>query len=322
MIKLPFIDLQWFGSSEETNRVQMTNATNLSIAQQNLAYQREWNDYQKALNEKLMEREDTAIQRQVADARLAGISPLAAASVGQAQSTGSASVTGQPLNNQFQAQTSQKSRGMESIEKVSAILGLAADTVAKMSSMAQSIQNIRASQQAFDFNELSKEDRLNALKYDASFKGWNLYDFARDALYNHEYGLTRNMGEKERLVRAFLSSDFGKKTVKSLMDPLDPSSSSMDLSTPRNFTMQDLKNLLTDFLSGGKSSESPSSKALNSLSSTSSTITETVDDLLSGVIRQLNPVLYDSTKPKKPGVDTKSRTRGSHGSGPVSKGGR
>lgn len=287
MNNLPFIDLQWFGSSEETNRVQMTNATNMSIAQQNLQYQREWNEYQKALNEKLMEREDTAIQRQVSDARLAGISPLAASNVGQAQSTGSASVTGQPLNNQFQAQTSQKSRGMESIEKVSAILGMASDSVSKMSDMAQSIQNIRANQQTYDFNEASKQDRLNALKYDASFKGWNLYDFARDAMYNQEYGFTRNMSEKERLVRAFLSSENGKKTIKSLMNPLDTGSASMELSTPRNFTIGDLKKLIVSSVLDEDSSRSPASRAVNSLNETAQKVTVMSDNLISGILDSL-----------------------------------
>lgn len=50
--------------------------TGKTIAEKNLEFQRENLDYTKGLNEKLMEREDTAYQRTGADMRAAGISPL------------------------------------------------------------------------------------------------------------------------------------------------------------------------------------------------------------------------------------------------------
>lgn len=57
--------------------VNDTNNTNMQIAQQNLAFQRENLDYQKSLQQKIFDREDSAYQRTVNDMRQAGISPLA-----------------------------------------------------------------------------------------------------------------------------------------------------------------------------------------------------------------------------------------------------
>lgn len=65
----------------------MTNTSNQQMNQQNIALQDKWNyeamkrydeefGYNKALQQQLFEREDTAIQRQVADMAKAGINPL------------------------------------------------------------------------------------------------------------------------------------------------------------------------------------------------------------------------------------------------------
>lgn len=65
----------------------MTNSTNQKMNDQNIAMQDRWNveamkrydeefGYNKALQQQLFEREDTAIQRQVADMAKAGINPL------------------------------------------------------------------------------------------------------------------------------------------------------------------------------------------------------------------------------------------------------
>lgn len=57
--------------------VNDTNSTNMAIAQQNLQFQRENFDYQKALQQQIFQREDSSYQRTVNDMRQAGISPLA-----------------------------------------------------------------------------------------------------------------------------------------------------------------------------------------------------------------------------------------------------
>lgn len=53
-----------------------TNTVNKQIADQNLQFQQETQDYNRALQEKIFEREDTAYQRTAADMAAAGINPL------------------------------------------------------------------------------------------------------------------------------------------------------------------------------------------------------------------------------------------------------
>lgn len=56
--------------------VDKTNQANKDIAEMNLGFQRENLDYQKALQEKIFEREDSSYARTVQDMRNAGLSPL------------------------------------------------------------------------------------------------------------------------------------------------------------------------------------------------------------------------------------------------------
>ena len=79
-----------------------TNATNKAIADQNLAFQRENLDYQKALQQQLFEREDTSYQRTVQDMRAAGLSPLSMQNTNGAGEV----VSTNALNNDYQAQQS------------------------------------------------------------------------------------------------------------------------------------------------------------------------------------------------------------------------
>lgn len=79
-----------------------TNAVNKAIADQNLAFQRENLDYQKALQQQLFEREDTSYQRTVSDMRAAGLSPLSMQNTNGAGEV----VSTQALNNDYQAQQS------------------------------------------------------------------------------------------------------------------------------------------------------------------------------------------------------------------------
>lgn len=86
---------------------KLTNEQNKKIAEQNLAFQREQQDYQKALQQQIFEREDTAHQREIEDLKRAGINPLATAG-GNGANAGSV-VPLTELNNTYQAQTADMS---------------------------------------------------------------------------------------------------------------------------------------------------------------------------------------------------------------------
>lgn len=80
-----------------------TNQANKDVALENLGFQREVQDYQKALQQQIFEREDTAHQREIQDLRAAGINPLATAG-GNGANAGSV-VPLTELNNNYQAQS-------------------------------------------------------------------------------------------------------------------------------------------------------------------------------------------------------------------------
>lgn len=231
------VDLQWFGDSGETKRTTQTNMTNRMIAQENLAYQREWNDYQKSLNEQIMQREDTAIQRQVADARAAGISPLAASNVGQAQ-TGTSVQTGSPLDNTFRRESG-SSPLLENLQALNTAVGA-------FSSLQSSIENIQ--------NMSLKRDLLSAQlqgqRYSNDYRGGELYDRAYSRAYNDKYGLTTGMSEKERLIRTLAVDILGVKGsgdfVTGKLNPLDDKSSVVDFPSPTHLTSQQIKQFVED----------------------------------------------------------------------------
>lgn len=231
------IDLQWFGDSGETKRTTQTNMTNRMIAQENLAYQREWNDYQKSLNEQIMQREDTAIQRQVADARAAGISPLAASNVGQAQ-TGTSVQTGSPLENTFRRESG-SSPLLENLQALNTAVGA-------FSSLQSSIENIQ--------NMSLKRDLLSAQlqgqRYSNDYRGGELYDRAYSRAYNEKYGLTTGMSERERLIRTLAVDILGVKGssdfVRGRLNPLDDNSPTIDFPSPTHLTSQQIKQFVGD----------------------------------------------------------------------------
>lgn len=87
----------------QTNReiADSTNAINKEIAGNNLQFQRENLDYQKALQERIFQREDSSYQRTKNDMRQAGLSPLM---MNGTNGAGEAIATG-ALHNDYQAQT-------------------------------------------------------------------------------------------------------------------------------------------------------------------------------------------------------------------------
>lgn len=88
--------------------------------EQNLAFQRDNLEYQKALQQKIFEREDTAYQRAVADAQKVGLNPMSIASSGGAEA--GAIVPTTPLHSDIDY--SQFS-GFNALSALSTVLGFA-----------------------------------------------------------------------------------------------------------------------------------------------------------------------------------------------------
>lgn len=86
-----------FSTIGNIGATSMTNSMNKKIADQNLAFQQENLEYQKALQQQIFNREDTAYQRKVNDLVAAGLNP-ALASSGAGSGAGSIVSTSAPQN--------------------------------------------------------------------------------------------------------------------------------------------------------------------------------------------------------------------------------
>lgn len=75
-----------------------TNLDNMRMNRENLKFQQEKLDYDKALQERIFEREDTAHRREINDLMMAGINPLATATGGSGANAGQIVPTEAPQN--------------------------------------------------------------------------------------------------------------------------------------------------------------------------------------------------------------------------------
>ena len=88
----------------------MTNSANKQIAQENLEYQKEVQEYNKALQQEIFRREDNSVQRRALDLEKAGLSKTLAA--GQGANAGEV-INLSPLNNQHRPDYAGYSQAMQ-----------------------------------------------------------------------------------------------------------------------------------------------------------------------------------------------------------------
>lgn len=159
-----------------------TNEVNYKISQQNLAFQRENFEYQKALQQKIFDREDSAYARTVADMRNAGLSPLVMSGTNGA---GEAIAT-TPLHNDYQHTD---------------IGGFA-----MLSGILNTIQQLKKTQTEIDAQQIENNVNAQTANSRISFtKGlqilqdYDQLDSEMKADYNNFFGIHSGMSEKERL---------------------------------------------------------------------------------------------------------------------------
>lgn len=188
-----------YGSQNSQNKI------NYKIAQENLGFQRENLDYQKALQKQIFEREDTAYQRTVNDMRLSGLNPV---SMQGTNSSGEAIPT-EPLHNDFQFQSA-FGKILESVQAVSNMRNNSSLTNAQANLINQQAENQRI-KNLFESDIL--QNTLSGLKYDNVGKRFQNELSNIDWLnkrdnynFNVQYGLTENMPDIVKL-SALLGSD-------------------------------------------------------------------------------------------------------------------
>lgn len=236
------------------------NESNEKIAAENLEYQREqlaetqkMNEYQMAKDEKIMQREDTAIQRQVADARNAGISPLASGMVGQAGSSGTAGnnlLQTSALHNDYHAEPASKAG--DYAMKFNALISMS-DALNKLGQNLNNTWNIsgqNALRQAqmvnmndeHNWRKVTEPISLRSMQLQNTKDENYLYDTGKERAYNEKYGINRGMGEYERLARTFLNGR-GSSSIKGNLSALGLSDN-VNFSVPSNITLDDIKSFL------------------------------------------------------------------------------
>lgn len=183
-------------STKNTNSV---NESNERIANQNIEFQRENLEYQKALQQQLFEREDTSYQRTVDDMRSAGLSPL---SMQNTNGAGEAIATN-AINNNMQYQKSQAFEDLGNSLMNLASNGVQLDLLRSQAKKARSEASIAETEdeiKKFDimFNGIEKiQDLLSKSTLNRSQK-LQLENDLRQAQYNNLFGIVNGMTDKER----------------------------------------------------------------------------------------------------------------------------
>lgn len=200
-----------------------TNALNKEIAEQNLGFQRENLEYQKALQQQIFEREDTAYQRTVDDMRAAGLSPL---SMQNTNGAGEAIATN-ALNNGFQAQQAPSAQSAAgAFDSLTTVLENAAQRELQRDSI--EVERMKANAQAalteaqaeaqriqneylrdkYHLENVNMNLRNQGLSWENLFHGDDYDRRRKQNEYMARFGLVDGMTDKERIA-AIVSGSLG-----------------------------------------------------------------------------------------------------------------
>lgn len=179
-----------------------TNEVNQQIAEENLEFQRQNFEYQKALQQQIFDREDTAYQRTVADMRAAGLSPLSMQSTNGA---GEAIATS-PMHNDYQHQDEGNLAALQGIFGLASSMAdgvTSRDNVTAMTNKAKAeadltFENVKSEKidNLFRFGKNVQELRSMGLLNDRQSR--ELSGLVADQAFNAAHGITQGMTPEER----------------------------------------------------------------------------------------------------------------------------
>lgn len=250
-------------SNEQIEANKITS--NENVASQNLEFQRENLAWQKAVQEEEWNREDSTYQRTVADARAAGVSPLALQGLND---SGEIVPTEALHNDMHYDQKGLFNRG----EEGEAILNAVQSSIAQMANLASTTsqlysQNLANEQQRLQNQYLAQtlDNRVSAQTYDTQSKKYGVdinYANAADAMrrehHNAAFGFFNGMSDGEKAFQlaakkmGFVSPDpFHQQTVYYDKDGRYSDSTSYNLvnyNNPASYATMMLSAMATDKL--------------------------------------------------------------------------
>lgn len=187
---------------ESNEKIQQANReSNEKINAENLAYQREALDYQKALNEQTMQREDSAAQRSVSDMRSAGLSPLVNFTPSQTSTLSSGSALQNMAPYEEQGLFNRHQSAMDRLTQLQSVVSSITDT-AKSFQELQSLRLQNQSQQLQNtYDESTVYSRINQQYAQEIINNYDRLDRVKKAQYDAYYGIHSGMSDYEKYAR-------------------------------------------------------------------------------------------------------------------------
>lgn len=191
---------QMVQAENQTNQNAWTREFSEKQYEENMAFQREQYEYAKGLQAQQWNREDTAIQRQVADARAAGVSPLANMQ-GSSSSLGSASVGGVAGQAPVLTAPSYGNPFADLMQGISAIQDIKGKKLSN-----------EASQLGVDFQRANNKFALAQNLYKTISDSTVLENLMRDNEFKQYYGITDSMEKEQKIWQVIKRELFSKQT--------------------------------------------------------------------------------------------------------------
>ncbi len=214
------MDLSWIGGVAQAGASLYDTYQNAQTAEENLNWQKEafaqnqanWRenfDYQKALQERIFDREDTSYQRTVSDMRQAGLNPLTM----NGTNGGGEAIATSPLQ--------QNAIKNEKVSNTAKIMG---DLIGTMNGIQnyqvgisygkeQEAKARMAQTQAF-IDQLTAIDKIKSSDIDRQTKEKLFEDFERNMQFNKDYNLFNGMDNNSRDARIMQALYNGNEAQK------------------------------------------------------------------------------------------------------------